>query len=179
MNGPDDFIAGHADEELMALIQNATEFADLPSITLHAGKSPEAVDEAESVLTQHAEDLQIFQRTHELVRIITLSKPNTQGGLRREVGTEMLIPLSAVALTEIFDRYIIWQRVRGLETVRVDCPGRIATAYISRVGSWQLPELAGVISAPIIRPDGSVLCRAGYDSQTGLLLTADWPELSG
>lgn len=179
MNGPDDFIAEHSDEQFMQLIQNATEFAELPKITLRPGESPQAVNEAEKVLIRNSEGLRIFQRAGELVRIVTLRKPDTQGGLRREPGTEMLIPLSSVTLTEIFEQYIIWQRKKHTETLRVDCPKKIAEAYRSRVGSWQLPPLAGTISAPIMRPDGSVLCRAGYDAETGLYLTEDWPGLGG
>lgn len=177
MNGPDDFLSGRSDEEFMALIQNAAQYRDLPSITLYAGESPQAVDEAEKVLVQHSDGLRIFQRAGELVRIVTLNKANPTGGLSRQPGTVMLIPLDQVTLTEIFDRHIIWQRKRPTETVRVDCPGKIAATYRSRVGSWQLPELAGIISAPIMRTDGSVLWRAGYDAATGLFLTEDGPEL--
>ncbi len=184
VNGPDDFISKHSDDGFVGLIDNATPFVDTqPAIILHPGESPQAVDEAEEILVQHSGRLRIFQRAGELVRVVTLSKPEADGGLRRSAGTTMLAPLGAVALTEILDRLIVWQKLRntkdGPVPVRIDCPEKIAAAYRSRAGSWKLPELTGLISAPIMRPDGSVFCRAGYDSSTGLFLTEDWPEVNG
>ena len=52
-------------------------------------------------------------------------------------------------------------------------------AYLSRLGFWRLPVLTGIVSAPVMRCDGTILHRAGYDPQTGLFLTDDWPELAG
>jgi len=155
----------------------------LPTITVTPGESPKAVDEAEEILLANSERLGVFQRSGEVVRAVRLSKSKHSCGLQREVGTIQLAPVGQVALTEMFDRLITWHRVRaprdGAEAVRIDCPGKIAAAYLSRIGSWRLPLLVGVISAPIMRPDGSVLCRAGYDEATGLYLTEDWPDLNG
>ena len=181
VNGPDDFIARYGGQELLALMDKAEEYK--PTITLHPGECPEAVDAAEDILLTHAEDLRIFQRAGEVVRVITLADPIHSGGLRREIGTVQLAPVGAVALTEYFDRLITWQKTKagkdGIIPPRIDCPAKIAAAYLSRLGSWRLAVLTGIISAPIMRPDGSVLCRAGYDPSTGLFLTEDWPELNG
>lgn len=35
---------------------------------------------------------------------------------------------------------------------------------------WPLPRLRGIVTSPVIRPDGSLLAEAGYDEQTGLFL---------
>jgi putative DNA primase/helicase len=180
-NGPDDFIARHGDQEFLALMDNAEEYR--PTITLSAGECPQAVDQAEEILGTHAERLRIFQRGSEIVRVVTLENAQRRRGLERQAGIIQLAPVSSIALTEIWDRLIVWQRLRetkdGTEAVRVDCPGRIAEAYRSRIASWRLPLLVGIVSAPIMRHDGTVLCRAGYDPATGLLLTEDWPELDG
>ena len=115
--------------------------------------------------------------------MITLKESCRGSGLSRPAGTVQLACLGAVALTETWDRLVVWQKLKakkdGFEPVRVDCPDKIAAAYLSRVGSWHLPVLTGIISAPIMRADGTVLCRAGYDAATGLFLTEDWPELNG
>jgi hypothetical protein len=157
------------------------EVEDRNVIELRSGQYPEAVDRAEDILVEQAEQLRLFQRGSELVRIIRLDGAQAGGGLHREAGTVMLVPVTAIALTEILDRLVIWKRVsetdEGPKTRRVNCPNRVAAAYLSRVGSWQMPMLAGITSASIVRFDGSVLCRAGYDAATGLLLTEDWPEL--
>jgi hypothetical protein len=50
-----------------------------------------------------------------------------------------------------------------------DAP-KVAATYRERVGRWQLPVLAGIITAPTLRQDGSVLSEPGYDPASGLLL---------
>ena len=149
-------------------------------ITLRRGELPAAVDQAEEILLSHCEQPRVFQRAGELVRIVSLPQPCKGGGLQRPGGIAQLEPLSAVALTEIFDRIAQWERWDNKGNCRVvDCPTRIAQAYLSRVGSWHLPILAGIISAPILREDGTILARPGYDSQTGLFFVSDeqWPAI--
>jgi hypothetical protein len=154
-----------------------------PTITVKPGESPKAVDEAENVLLTR-KSLGIFQRAGEVVRVVRLSESHRSCGLQRDAGTVQLAPVGQIALTEMFDRLILWERLRtakdGAEsTTRIDCPGKIAAAYLSRIGSWRLPLLIGVISAPIMRSDGTVLCQAGYDEATGLYLTEDWSGIDG
>ena len=173
-------------------LKNAVEWTELArnevpqeltqAITLRPGEHPDAVDAAEEVLMGHAERLRIYQRGGEIVQVIRREEGWRSAGIDRQPGTVILKPIMAVALTEIWDRLITWQRLArgnsGPEAVRVDFPGRIAAAYLSRFGSWRLPFLTGVISTPVLRHDGSVLHHAGYDTQTGLYLTEDWPEIN-
>jgi hypothetical protein len=177
VNGPDDLVEHAGDKEMLALLDRAEPFTR-PAITLQPGKLPEIVDKAEDVLLSCAERRRVFQRGTDLVRIISLSEPRTSCGLKRPAGTVLLEPLSTIALTDIFGRIVRWQRVNKKgEAHDADCPPQVATTYCSRTGSWRLPVLEGVITAPIMRPDGTVLHRAGYDPETGLFLTEDWPEL--
>jgi hypothetical protein len=152
-----------------------------PTITVKPGESPKAVDEAEEILLTHSERLGIFQRSGEVVKVVRLSESKHSCGLQREMGTVQLAPVGQIALTETFDRLMVWERLHvakdGAEFIsRIDCPGKIAKAYLSRIGSWRLPLLVGVISAPIMRTDGTILCRAGYDQATRLYLTENWPD---
>jgi putative DNA primase/helicase len=154
--------------------------ADLDAITLEPGKLPNAVDQAEKLLLRHCEQLMIFQRSGELVRVISLPEPRRAGGLQRSKGTVQLEPVGNVALTEVFDRIACWEKIdREGNTRIVDCPPRIAAAYLSRTGSWRVPVLAGIISSPVLRDDGTILVQSGYDKDTGLLLVSDedWPTI--
>jgi hypothetical protein len=54
-----------------------------------------------------------------------------------------------------------------------DCPDKVAQAVMDRVAERGLPVLRGVITAPTMRDDGSVLDKPGYDSATGLLFVSD------
>ena len=41
---------------------------------------------------------------------------------------------------------------------------------LKKFGDWTFPTLAGIITTPTLRPDGSILKDAGYDPATQLLL---------
>jgi putative DNA primase/helicase len=98
--------------------------------------------------------------------------------LKRQAGTLLLELMQPAALTDIFGRIVRWQRLNKKgEAHDVDCPPQVAITYRSRTGAWGLPVLGGIISAPLLRPDGTVLHRAGYDPATGLFLTEEWPAV--
>ena len=145
-----------------------------PKISLKAGRLPKAIDQAEVALLQHCEKLGLFQRSGELVRIISLPERHEDGHLRRPKGSAQLELLSHTALTEVFNQIIRWRRENSDGAVHVDCPPKIAVFYMSRVGSWRLPVLTGIISASILRNDGSIIGKPGYDGATGLYLV--WGE---
>lgn len=150
-----------------------------PIIRLQEGKLPEAVDEIEKILVENLERLRIFQRGNELLRVVSLSESRKSGLLNRPRGTVQLVPITPPALVEIFEREAWWYKGSGKQSHKVDCPLKIATAYLSRVGEWRVPELFGFIEAPVVLPDGNVVRKAGFDATSGLYLTEDWPELIG
>ncbi|MGA8010945.1 MAG: hypothetical protein WB949_00775 [Candidatus Acidiferrales bacterium] len=143
------------------------------TIVLKPGRLPVAVDQAEDALLSRCEKLRVFQRGGQLVRVISLPDQRKDRPLRRPRGSAQLELLSSTALTEILNRIAYWMRKSSGATVRVDCPPKIAAFYMSRTGSWRVPLLTGIISAPILRDDGSVLDEPGYDAATGLYLGSD------
>ena len=190
--GLDDYIArekaARSDAETRdALLALATDdlrkaakpLTDRPEILILPGIMPEIVDRAESVLVANAARLKTFQRASEIVRVITLDRESKDGGLRRPIGTVQLAAVSALGLQETLERLISWTRPDDDDEKPSDCPPRVAQTYLARVGDWNLPVLTGVIEAPIMRPDGSILDAPGYDESTGLFLYADaeWPPL--
>lgn len=50
--------------------------------------------------------------------------------------------------------------------------------HLSRDGEWSFPRLAGVLTTPTLKPDGTILSEPGYDSATQLLLL-DSPAMPG
>jgi putative DNA primase/helicase len=60
--------------------------------------------------------------------------------------------------------------------VPTDPPRTVALTILARDGEWRFPVLAGVITTPTLRPDGTILSQPGYDVQTRLLLL-DPPQL--
>jgi hypothetical protein len=89
----------------------------------------------------------------------------------------MLEAMSVPALMEMWERIIKFEKyTKEGDLVRCNCPGTLAVAYLSRRGKWHVPVLTGVVSAPLMRVDGSILMQPGYDPGTGLFLAgyAKW-----
>lgn len=57
----------------------------------------------------------------------------------------------------------------SIQEVAQDAPSAIATAIMAKHGSRNFRRLEAVCTAPILRPDGSVLDTPGHDDTTGLL----------
>jgi hypothetical protein len=73
--------------------------------------------------------------------------------------------VDAPYLVETFTRIARWERFdsRLNDWKRINAPDRVAANYLARAGHWRLPELASAISAPTLRPDGTLLQIPGYD----------------
>ncbi len=124
------------------------------------------VDTAEAALIKSGAD--IFQRGGMLVRP-GLCPVTVRTG---EVSGLRLIPVSTPTLVEQLTSATPWEKYDGRsdEWVPTRCPDLVADIYANRAGRWRLRVLTGIIEAPTLRPDGSVLDRPGYDEETGLLL---------
>lgn len=138
-----------------------------PLIRYVAGKLPEAVDMAEDALL-HA-GLGIYQRGPIIVRPgvvkVAIAKKGEADALRvLEVGPHALV--EAMTLAADWEKY----DGRSESWVSINAPMQVAETYRQRAGRWKLPVLTGVINAPTMRADGSILSQSGYDRQTGLLL---------
>ncbi|MGO9450968.1 MAG: DUF3854 domain-containing protein [Candidatus Binataceae bacterium] len=185
--GLDDFIArekatGRSDAEIRgALLALATTElrnppkrpTERPEILILPGRVPEIVDQATSVLVANASRLKMFQRGNEIVRVVALDRESERAGLRRPTGTVQLAAVTAVGLQETLERLISWTKPDRDDAKPADCPPRVAQTYLDRIGAWNLPVLTGVIEAPIMRLDGSIVSAPGYDESTGLFLYAD------
>lgn len=136
------------------------------TILWEGGELPACVDAAELALIQSPTE--IYQRGTLLVRPVVQSAMTVRG-IRRPDGALTLIPVDGAWLTESLTRAAVWER-KGQKTYeRINCPRPVVDAYLARVGQWRVPVLTGIIEAPTLRPDGSILDIQGYDDQTGLL----------
>ncbi len=120
-------------------------------------------DEAAKLL---ANDGEIYKRGGELVHVITPA-PTTPGAKTRPIIRSLPLATLRVRLAQIAR----WMKCGADRTwKRVAPPDKIVNAVFSR-GSWEhVRPLVGVISAPTMRRDGSILQTSGYDEATGLLL---------
>ncbi len=138
-----------------------------PLIRFVAGALPEVVDQAEQALLRAK--LGLYQRGAFVVRPgrvrVTVSEQQT-------VSTQRILEVEDHAMVEMMTQAAEWERFDGRSEawVTMDAPLKVAMTYRQRVGRWRLPVLAGLIDAPTLRPDGSILATPGYDRATGLLL---------
>jgi hypothetical protein len=135
-----------------------------PVIHLRAGEIKEAVDAAEQALIKRSG---LYQRGNQIVflgeqPVITADKNEVPASRIFERGEHALAEDLAEAAS--FIKYDA--REKGM--VVVNPPLRIVRTLMQRVGRFRFPVLAGVINAPTLRPDGSLLSEAGYDAATGL-----------
>lgn len=137
------------------------------AIKIQPGQLPEMTDTAEHVLMDHG--IGIYQRSGYLCRIARL-QANTVRGIARPDGAVVIAALDADFLLDKLNRSLGWLRYdrKQTEWVASNAPRAVATTLLARSGHWQFPVLVSVVSAPTLRPDGSILDKPGYDGITGL-----------
>ncbi len=181
---------GHTVAELLALVEQApaadsvTTPADPPlpedrpcgparpaTVRVVVGELPEATDQAEAALIQHGAAL--YQRSGYLCRI-SHQQAATVRGITRPRGAVTISPLDRDSLLDRLNRFIHWEKWNEKKEAYKRChaPAAIAQTLLARSGSWNFPPLIGVVSAPTLRPDGSILDQPGYDKTTGLFFDA-------
>lgn len=137
-----------------------------PLIQIRAGEAPRIIDEAENALI-HA-NMGLYQRGSLIVRPAMVPIEVADG---RPIELPRLLQVAKHHLAEAMSRAADFQRYDKQKDawVKTDCPIRYAETLLAREGQWKLPVLTGVINAPTLRRDGSILAIPGYDAATGLL----------
>lgn len=122
-----------------------------------------------------ATDQSIYQRGAQLVHIITeAAKPDA---IARQLRTPRIgvvpFPILRDRLTANA-RFVSIKETKDGEIIQeVHPPGWCVNA-VGSYGNWAgIRPLEGIVSHPILRSDGTVLSRNGYDASTGLFLACD------
>jgi hypothetical protein len=135
------------------------------------GRLPAIVEQAEQALLAMPQ-LNVFQRGPMLVRPARAYQRTVRDVARPYAVSPTVRLIEQPLLVEVLTRAAHWLRYdkRRGANVEVNCPKDVAATYLANVGHWRLRHLAGVISAPTLRPDGSILQNPGYDDATGVYL---------
>ena len=123
-------------------------------------------DEAEAALVDAGAE--IYQQGPRLVRIVLDKIQVSDGG---EGKTLRLSGVTAPHVLECFERVARFEKwdARAEDYVGANCPKETSDSYMARDGKWRLRYLLGVITAPTLRADGSILETPGYDPATCLV----------
>jgi putative DNA primase/helicase len=148
-----------------------------PVVQVWDGALPVIVDNAELLLI--ARDLGIYEFGDQIVRPaieqIRIADDRFVPRLR-------LIPIGLNHMIERFTHFIDFQRydARSEEFVSIDCPKKVAATYLERVGAWRLRKLVAITTCPVLRRDGTVLNKPGFDPLTNILFDPrgiDYPPI--
>jgi hypothetical protein len=144
----------------------------LPVIQVKNGELSLLATNAEEMLI--AAGTPLYQRGGTLVRPIIETVDASRG---RKTKVAQLKVLDSVYTRDLMGRHAVWMKWdgRAKRFVRTNAPMEIASMILARAGDWTFPAIAGVISTPTMRPDGSLLTDPGYDESTRLLLVEPPP----
>lgn len=139
---------------------------DRPVIKWTQGDLHHCVDEAEAALLESG--LRIYQRAGFLVRVVRRDTPSVRHYKRRPPGSLGIVTVDTPYLIEALTRAARWLKWSSQKNafVPTNAPEQAAVTYLSRRGHWRLPRLWSAISAPTLRPDGTLLQEPGYDVDT-------------
>ncbi|MHB2205255.1 PriCT-2 domain-containing protein [Methylobacterium sp. CM6257] len=140
-----------------------------PIVRFVAGKVPKGVDRMEAILLNAG--VQIYSRAGTLVRPVIQAVPAAKG---RMTSVARMRALSTIGLADIAAQKMRFQRydVRAEDWLDINPPDEITATLLAREGQWRVPPVVGVITAPTVRPDGTILDLPGYDPATQLYYAA-------
>jgi hypothetical protein len=170
VNGPDDYLARHSDEEFAALLERpAPEGVLLVSDPLDV-----AVERAERLLAASPEH-RLFARGVGLVRVAQENRQFQEDAtFRRPSGNTHLAPVDAGCLDFALSKgQYVWKVNPRTQTLsRVDPRPQWARQMVSRLLSspdlvpWK--RVSGVAAVPLLLLDGTLVNRPGYHAATGV-----------
>jgi hypothetical protein len=138
-----------------------------PVIELVGGELHTIVERCEEALGRAGG---VYQRGQFLVRVERRVEPSA-GSVQRAKGSMVIVPFDVPTMRLLLNTRIRFERhdQRSNSNKPVNCPKEVAEALLANSGHWpNIPPLLGIIEAPTLRPDGSVLQQPGYDPATGL-----------
>jgi putative DNA primase/helicase len=159
--------------DLKARKDSVNKAARIETIQINDGELSTLATRGEEILISAG--VAVYQRGGKLVRPIIETVDATRG---RKTNVAHLKILDDVYLRDLLCRKARWQKynARAKKVMPVNPPKEVAETILSRTGEWKFPAISGVISAPTMRPDGSLLAEPGYDEETHLLLVSP-PEM--
>lgn len=130
-------------------------------LKLQQGELPQILPK---VLDRLRIDGEIFERAGLLVRL-------ADGELMTVEKAWLQTHLESAFQFQMFDG-------RSNEWMVRDCPDKLAMRLMAGRGSWDLPKVGAVVTFPVMRHDGSMIDKPGFDEATRLLyldMTTDRP----
>jgi hypothetical protein len=155
-----------------------------PQIRVQEGKLVRMEEAAKKALFIGAE-AEILQRHGQLVRPVRLGKSEVEGGVRRNAGATVLMPINEHWLQKRMAQTATWYRKaiekptqeggKGKSKMHpTDPPVKVARLILSDQGDWPFHTLVGMVAGPTVDiQTGRTIDTPGIDPDTGLLAVFD------
>ncbi|WP_210183133.1 bifunctional DNA primase/polymerase [Bradyrhizobium sp.] len=166
-NADDDWLEGHKKKEPKSRPYDET-------------KLPALLDFAETCMIDQGAPL--YQMGGRLVHPVRVDKDSGDDeGIRRKAGSLTIGEVNQHRLREYVIQNVPFHKLdKKGQANKFAAPLGFATHYLARGDKWKLPVINGVIEAPTLRRDGSIIDLDGYDTKSGLLLDmggVEFPEV--
>jgi hypothetical protein len=139
--------------------------ASRPTIRVVAGMLDILATQAETALI--AAGAEIFQRGSVLARPARTELPASDN---RKTLAAVFSVLNRPRMVDELSKVAIFERAKDNCWVAADPPEKVADILLSRHGGWRLRHARGIINAPTLRSDGSLITQPGLDEATGYYL---------
>lgn len=141
---------------------------DRPIIRIEVGARHESIDEAVDAAVA---DPNLFQRNDKLVHVTRVTEQEAREFPALVAGSPKIHEMGAPTLGERLTRFARWEKYdkRAKDYIPAEPTRDIVLGVLARAKWPGIRPLEGVLETPSLRPDGSVLDRAGYDYPTGYL----------
>jgi putative DNA primase/helicase len=141
-------------------------------VTQNLNRLWEMVERTEAALVRAG--VEIYQMSGKLVRPVIAEVDATKG---RKTKVAVLVVIERDYLKNELSRWINFGRwVKG-DRAGIEPPNQVIGVILDGYGRWTFPTVTGVICAPTLRRDGSVLAVEGFDPATGLIVMGPLPEM--
>jgi hypothetical protein len=145
--------------------------ASVEIVEIELGRLKDSADIGEaakaSMKALVAKKARIFQRAGTLVQPVETTAFNADRG---QIKVVSLIELNAVALKAVLMRQLKFFKKTDSGKRPVNPGFEIPQLILKDREVWPFHEISGLLGAPTLRPDGSLLRTEGHDRDTGLLL---------
>jgi hypothetical protein len=130
----------------------------LPEVVVTDKHMREVTTEALAILHKRNNPARIFRRSDSLTRVCAdeANRPYTEA-------------MGEAAFRGELDRCCNFVRLstKG-DSIPIPPPLEVVRDGLTRPNEWQFPPLLGITEAPVLRPDGTILDKPGYDEATKL-----------
>jgi putative DNA primase/helicase len=134
-----------------------------PPIRFTSAEPHIIADEAEKAIIKAG--FPVFHRGRTLVEPIIERVPTYGCGWTQ---TATLCELGQARLIDLMSQSSGWDNIREKKYIAAAPPSIGAEILLGRAGHWTFPRISGVITAPTLRPNGTILTDPGYDPETQL-----------